>query len=316
MQVIRSLDNPPARLRGCVLTIGNFDGLHLGHQAMLRLTRQTARDSDRQAVLMSFEPLPHEYFARRGQAETPRPRLLNAGEKLLTLGQFDASLRPDALLLPRFAPRLAAMPAAEFIERILVERLGISALVVGDDFRFGAGRGGDAALLREYGAQHGFAVQALDSHHVGGQRVSSTLIRQALAAGDLARAEAMLGRPYSLCGRVTHGDKRGRSIGFPTANIPLRRRQSPLRGVYSVTMHVGDEARAGIANIGRRPTVDGEREQLEVHLFDYSGDLYGRRVCIAFRKKIRDEKKFASLDELKQQIERDCQQAIADHQQP
>jgi len=311
MHVIRGLHNLTPPHRGGVLTIGNFDGLHLGHQAMLALMAETAREKATHSCLMNFHPLPHEYFAARSaQTGRLRPRLLNQQEKIRTLLTLPVSIIPDNLLILSFNAALAAMTAEDFIQQILIDKLAICALVIGDDFRFGCDRKGDCTLLQQQGQHYGFEVKVLDSHYVDNRRVSSTLIRQALQNNQLEQAAKMLGRRYSIGGHVSHGDKRGRTIGFPTANIHLRRPQTPLHGVYSVTMHTekyGDIK--GIANLGSRPTVNGTRDQLEVHLFNFNKNLYGLYACVTFMHKIRDEKTFGSFDELKQQIQLDCQQA-------
>ena len=202
------------------------------------------------------------------------------------------------------------MPARDFIEKILVDGLDVRYLVVGDDFRFGHKRQGDFAMLVEAGKEHNFPVVNMQTYDLDGERVSSTRIRSALAEGDLALAEQLLGRPYSMTGRIAHGDKRGRTIGFPTANLHLHRRRSPILGVYAVEM-LGIEGGpvAGIANVGTRPTVDGSKTLLEVHLFDYEGDLYGCYVQVNFLQKIRDEMKFDSFPQLQQQIQQDVTQA-------
>jgi riboflavin kinase/FMN adenylyltransferase len=203
------------------------------------------------------------------------------------------------------------MSAAEFITSILVDTLKIKSVIIGDDFRFGCDRQGDFALLQRFGEKHQFSVINIESHCIDNQRVSSSLIREALINNRLADAEKMLGRAYSICGHVHHGEKRGRSIGFPTANIHLKRSETPLHGVYSVTMHsqkYGDVA--GIANLGSRPTVNGKHIQLEVHLFDFNKSIYGEQICVSFQHKIRDEKKFESFDDLKQQIQIDCNKAL------
>ncbi len=311
MRVIRGLHNIKPEHRGNVLTIGNFDGLHLGHQAMLALMTEKARAMQTQSCLMSFHPLPQEYFAGLSKTtDTVPPRLLNQQEKIRTLFSFPPRIKPDNLLLIAFNKILASMTAEQFIAQILVDKLNIRALIIGDDFRFGCDRKGNSALLHQSGRLFGFDVNALDSHCIDNTRVSSTLIRDALQANQLVLANEMLGRPYTICGHVSHGDKRGRTIGFPTANIHLRRHETPLHGVYSVTMHTeqyGDIT--GIANLGKRPTVKGTRVQLEVHLFDFDNDLYGQYVCVSFVNKIRDEKKMDSLDALKRQIQIDCKQA-------
>jgi riboflavin kinase / FMN adenylyltransferase len=306
MNIIRGLHNCQQKHRGGILTIGNFDGLHLGHQKIFQQLRDEAKKQGSHCGLMTFEPLPREFFSRHDNT----PRLMNRSEKMRTLSQLSADIRPDFLLFLKFDHKLAAMTATQFIEQILVDKLAIKGVIIGDDFRFGCDRQGDFELLQSAGAKHGFSVASIASHCIDHLRVSSSLIREALISDQLQTADRMLGRPYTICGRVSHGDKRGRSIGFPTANIQLRRTETPLHGVYSVTMHsdnYGDIA--GIANVGRRPTVDGERTQLEVHLFDFDESIYGEPVCVSFQHKIRDEKKFESFEALKQQIQIDCVRA-------
>jgi riboflavin kinase/FMN adenylyltransferase len=212
----------------------------------------------------------------------------------------------------RFDKRLAAMSAGDFIRHVLIEGLGVRYLVVGDDFRFGRGREGDFAFLARVGAERGFQVVNMHTFNVGGERVSSTRVRDALAAGDLATAEALIGRPYRMCGRVAHGDRRGRTIGFPTANIHLHRVASPVDGVFAVEMFgIEGEPLPGIANVGTRPTVDGTRSLLEVYLFDFDRDIYGRYVHVNFLYRIRPEQRFDSFDDLKGQIRHDVGQARA-----
>jgi riboflavin kinase/FMN adenylyltransferase len=234
---------------------------------------------------------------------------MNRGEKIRGLCSMPGTKYPDYALFMKFDDALASMSAERFIEDILVKALAVKAVIIGDDFRFGCDRQGDFELLLKYGRQHAFTVRSIDSHCLDEQRISSSLIRNALAEDRLADADRMLGREYTICGRINHGDKRGRTIGFPTANIHLRRTETPLHGVYSVTMHSRHGDIAGVANIGRRPTVDGERVQLEVHLFDFDKTIYGEQVCVSFQHKIRDEKKFDSFDDLKQQIKIDCDRA-------
>ncbi len=303
MQIIRGLHNCQKQHQNGVLTIGNFDGLHLGHQKMLEQLYAEATRLNTHRCLMTFEPLPREYFAKDN---TVASRLMNRSEKIRILNSFESSLRPEYLLFLNFNQALANMSATQFIETILIDLLRIKLVVVGDDFRFGCDRKGDFALLQKYGEKQHFSVINIESHCLENQRVSSSLIRDALSNNQLNSADRMLGRAYTICGHINHGDKRGRTIGFPTANIHLRRSETPLHGVYSVTMHskkYGDIA--GIANIGRRPTVDGKHVQLEVHLFDFDKSIYGDRVCVSFQHKIRDEKKFDSFDDLKQQIQVD-----------
>lgn len=302
MELIRGVHNLYPRHRGCVATIGNFDGVHLGHQAVLKQTYEKAREMGLPATVITFEPQPQEFF-RPDQAP---PRLTRLREKLLALGPHAV----DRMLCLNFNEHLANLSAEEFIRNILIDGLGVRYLVVGDDFRFGKGRQGDFHMLVRAGQQHGFEVANTHSFTLDTERVSSTLIREALGRGDLVRVQQLLGRPYSLCGRVAHGDKRGRTIGFPTANIYLHRKNTPILGVYAVQMNdVEDYPVYGVANIGTRPTVCGTRTLLEVHLFDFNKDIYGAHVEVVFVKKIRDEKRFESFDALKQQIHLDAQQA-------
>ena len=306
MQFVRGLHNLKTEHQNCAVTIGNFDGVHHGHQALLRLLAEQAHEKKVPSCLMSFDPLPHEYFAQN----KPAPRLTSARERYTAIAELDQSLRPDMLLILRFDDSLAQLTAEEFVTRVLVGALAVQAVVIGDDFRFGKNRAGDFDYLKKAGDKYGFEVLSLSTHSVDNMRVSSTAIRQALLDDRLSDAERMLGRPYRICGRVAHGDKRGRTIGFPTANIRLNRPAIPLSGVYSVTLcspELGEVP--GIANIGKRPTVDGARDQLEVHLFDFEKNIYGMNICVSFHHKIRDEKKFDSFELLKQQIELDCVQA-------
>lgn len=302
MELIRGVHNLRDRHRGCVATIGNFDGIHLGHQAVLGQVAEKAAVLRLPTVVITFEPQPQEYF-RHGAVP---PRLTRLREKYQALLRFSV----DRLLCLRFDQRLAEMPAADFIDRVLINGLGVRYLVVGDDFRFGRERAGDFALLQQAGRDHDFEVVNMHTYLVGGHRVSSTRVREALSRGEMEMAEQLLGRPYRMSGRVAHGDKRGRTIGFPTANIYLHREVTPVMGVYAVELFgLEGEPVRGVANVGSRPTVDGTRSLLEVHLFDFSGDIYGRHVHVDFLCKIRDEQRFASFDELKQQILRDSKQA-------
>jgi len=257
------------------------------------------------ATVITFEPQAMEYFA----PDAAPPRLTRLREKLAALS--DCGI--EQVMLLEFGPRLARMDAREFVRDLLVNGLEARHLLVGDDFRFGRGREGDYRLLETMGEEHGFAVEDLHTITHGEERVSSTRIREALARGDLELARHLLGRPYRICGRIGHGDKRGRTIGFPTANINLHRRVSPLRGVFAVMVEgVAERPLSGVANIGTRPTLAGEpRYLLEVHLFDFAGDLYGRHAEVEFRLRLRDEKKFGSFEELKTQIERDAAAARA-----
>ena len=272
------------------------------------------------SCLMTFEPLPREYFSRDDASSS---RLMSRIEKIRTLGDFEDSLRPDYLLFLKFDRSLAAMSAVEFIEQVLIETLKIRAVIVGDDFRFGCDRKGDFDLLSDYGDKYGFSVSSIESHCIDDHRVSSSLIRDALINDQLERTDRMLGRRYTICGHVNHGDKRGRTIGFPTLNLVLRRRSSPLRGVYAVRVAgLGESLLPGVANIGIRPTVEGDdRFMLEVHLFDFDREVYGQLVEVDFVTRIRDEMKFDSFDALRRQILEDADKArrllgVKQEQQP
>ncbi len=305
MRVIRGLHNLRSEHGGSVATIGNFDGVHLGHQAVFHALQAEGRRLGVPATVITFEPQPLEFFAP-GRAPS---RLTRLREKLDAMR--DAGV--ERVLILEFGRRLAEMSAAAFIDTLLVERLAIAHLYVGDDFRFGKARQGDVGLLRAAGERHGFTVDSMETLAIDGDRVSSTRIRDALSRGDLADAARCLGRPYRICGRVAHGDKRGRTIGFPTLNIDLHRRVSPLRGVFAVRVAgVDDSVLPGVANIGTRPTVAGDtRYLLEVHLFDFDREIYGAHLRVEFVSRIRDEKKFESFEALRAQIQRDAGAARA-----
>lgn len=295
MQLIRGIHNIQARHHGCVLTIGNFDGVHRGHQAVLEQLQQEGQRLGLPVMVMIFEPQPLEMFAT-DQAPARLTRLRDKAKYLAQAGV-------DYLLCVKFDPRFAANTAQAFIAELLVEKLGVKLLIVGDDFRFGAGRQGDFTLLQQAGKEYGFEVVSTSTFREGGQRISSTAIRHALDDGALPLAENLLGHPYSISGRVVHGDELGRTIGFPTANLPLKRLVAPVKGVYAVEVYgLGPDPLPGVANIGTRPTLDGVCQQLEVHLLDVTMDLYGRHIDVVLRMKMRNEQRFASLDALKQQI--------------
>jgi riboflavin kinase/FMN adenylyltransferase len=301
-ELVRGLHNLRAHQRPCAATIGSFDGVHRGHQAVISSLQAAAAQRSLPAMLVTFEPQPREYFH---PAESP-PRLTRLREKLQALSRYDV----ERVLCLRFNAQLASLSADEFVQQILVDGLGIRYLLIGDDFRFGKNRTGDFSLLQQAGRQHDFEVAAIDTFDLGDGRVSSTRVRDSLAAGDLEWTAELLGRPFTLCGRVAHGDKRGRTIGFPTANIRLHRHRSPLSGVFAVRMSwPGARAYAGVANVGKRPTVNGTWLQLEVHLFDFDRDIYGQHVEVEFLHKLRDEQRFDSFDALREQIERDARQA-------
>lgn len=304
MELVRGEYNLRPRHRGCVATIGNFDGVHLGHQTVLGQLSEKAAEMNVASMVISFEPYPMEFFA----AEKAPARLTRLREKVRALTRYAV----DRMLCLRFDAAFAAMPAQQFIDDVLVAKLDVRYLVVGDDFRFGHDRLGDFAMLREAGEKHGFKVVNLHTFMIDNDRVSSTRVREALAKGDMASAEQLLGRPYRMCGRVAHGDKRGRTIGFPTANIHLHRNNTPVKGVFAVEMFgIDGEPVAGVANVGTRPTVDGTRSLLEVHLFDFEQDIYGQYVHVEFVHKLRDECRFDSFDELRKQIDIDAEQARA-----
>jgi riboflavin kinase / FMN adenylyltransferase len=302
MRIIRGLHHLEALHSGCVLTIGNFDGLHLGHLAVIEKLSARGMNLGLPVVVMIFEPQPLEYFLK----DNAPPRLTRLREKVI---QF-AKLPIDVLLIAHFNERFANLDAGHFVDDILINKLNVKHLVVGDDFHFGKARCGNFAMLKDKGKLHGFSVEDTGSYLSQGLRVSSTLIRDALGAGDLTQAEQLLGRPYSVCGRVAHGGKRGRTIGFPTANIKMFRKISPIRGVFAVTVTgINDLELTGIANVGTRPTIDGSNDViLETHLFDFDGDIYGRYIEVHFKHKIRDELRFQSLEQLQDQIKRDVAQ--------
>lgn len=295
MQLIRGIHNIQARHHSCVLTIGNFDGVHRGHQAVLEQLQQEGQRLGLPVMVMIFEPQPLEMFAT-DQAPARLTRLRDKAKYLAQAGV-------DYLLCVKFDPRFAANTAQAFIAELLVEKLGVKLLIVGDDFRFGAGRQGNFTLLQQAGKEYGFEVVSTSTLREGGQRISSTAIRHALNDSALLLAENLLGHPYSISGRVVHGDELGRTIGFPTANLPLKRLVAPVKGVYAVEVYgLGPDPLPGVANIGTRPTLDGVCQQLEVHLLDVTMDLYGRHIDVVPRMKMRNEQRFASLDTLKQQI--------------
>lgn len=304
MELIRGIHNIRARHRGCVLTIGNFDGVHRGHQALLANLKQQGKRLGLPVTVMIFEPQPLEFFA----PDKAPARLTRLRDKCKYLAEAGV----DYLLCVRFNQDFASIEAQDFVTRLLVDKLGVKYVAVGDDFRFGAGRKGDYDLLRRDGEALGFAVTNTDSFCDCGTRISSTAIRRALREDDLKTTETLLGRPYSITGRVVHGDELGRTIGFPTANLPMKRLVAPVKGVYAVEVHgLGPVPLPGVANIGTRPTVAGVRQQLEVHVLDVTMDLYGHHIEVVLRAKLRSEQRFASLDELKQQIAKDVLAARA-----
>lgn len=307
MELIRGLHNLEARARNglmqpCVLSIGNFDGVHLGHQMILRQVRRRAAALGLPARVMVFEPQPLEFFEGMGAPA----RLTPFHQKIRLI----LSHSIDSVICLHFNEELRGMPAQTFIERVLVQNLNVRFLIVGDDFRFGCKQQGDFEMLREAGTHYGFEVSNSETLSWEGQRVSSTRVRRALENSDFALAEKLLERPYTISGRVMHGDRLGTSIGVPTANLSLKGKRPPLSGVFAVEVagldgHVGRQLVQGVANVGVRPTVEGAEPLLETHLFHFDDDIYGERIRVLFRHKIREEQKFSSVENLKQQIVQD-----------
>jgi len=290
---------PERATTSTVLTIGNFDGVHRGHRALLAELTAKARELALPATVLTFEPHPRELFA----PDQAPARLASLRDKFELLAECGV----DRVHVCRFNRDLASLTAEQFVERILVRGLAVRHLIVGDDFRFGKARGGDFALLRTMGQAHGFAVEAMHTVDFGGLRVSSSAVREALAVGNIEHAEELLGRAFVIAGRVMDGRKLGRTIGFPTANIQVRRKRLPLSGVFAVAVSgLGPRPLPGAANIGVRPTVaEGLKPVLEVHLLDFDRDIYGMHVDVNFLHKLRNEAKFDSLDALKAQIATD-----------
>jgi riboflavin kinase/FMN adenylyltransferase len=293
-----------ARAR-CALTIGNFDGVHRGHRALVERVRAKARELHLTSCVLTFEPHPREFFAR----DAAPARLTRLRDKLALLDEIGVG----RVHVARFDRRFAALSAQSFVDDVLVQGLAVRWLLVGRDFRFGAQRAGDYAALEASGARHGFEVETMPDVLFHGVRVSSSAVRAALAAGDLAGAERLLGHPYTISGRVAHGAKLGRSLGFPTANIPLRR-PPPLSGIFAVEV---DGLGRGVASLGLRPTVNPvPLPLLEVHLFDWDGELYGAHLRVRFVKKLREERKYDGLEALKRAIAgdaRDAREYFANH---
>ncbi len=303
MRLVRGLANLAEGAVPCALTIGNFDGLHLGHQEILRSLVVAAEKRGLLASLMIFEPQPLEFFLGEGAPA----RLYRFADKLRVLGEVPL----DQVIAMSFNHHLAEMSAGDFIRYILVGRLNMKYLLVGDDFRFGKDRAGDFEALKVAADRYDFELQRMDNVLASRRRVSSTAVRELLYRGDIEAANRLLGRPYTMCGRVIHDRKLGRDIGWPTINIPVRRRHSPLSGVYAARVSgvEDDVILNGVASIGTRPTVNGVDWMLEVFLFDWSGDCYGRRVNVEFIKHLRKEEKFESLQAMTLQIERDAKAA-------
>jgi riboflavin kinase/FMN adenylyltransferase len=304
MDLVRGLHNLAPRHRGCVATIGNYDGVHLGHQHIIAALRERASALGVPAVVVTFEPTPREHF----EGAAAPSRLTRLREKLEAL----ESCGVDRAVVLRFDDRMRGMGADEFVGRLLVEGLGVRHVVVGHDFHFARRREGTIETLRAAGAVHGFSVEEVGQFLVDGERVSSSLVREALNRGDLDRATRLLGRSYRMAGRVRLGKRLGRQLGYPTANLALHRKVVPLWGIFAVRASgAGLVDHPAVASLGTRPTVDGTDPLLEVHLFDWDGDLYGRYLNVDFVARLRDEQKFASLDALVEQMHRDAAAARA-----
>ncbi|MCC8363627.1 bifunctional riboflavin kinase/FAD synthetase [Lysobacter sp. A6] len=298
-RLFRDVEGGPLCPQGSVVCIGAFDGLHLGHRALVRRAVERARALGVPAVVLTFEPLPREFFA----PQDPPPRLTLARAKFEQL----RALGVDVVGLLRFDAKLASMTAERFVREVLIDRLQARETWIGPDFRFGKGRAGDLALLRSFDT---FESHAIHPIVVDGERVSSTRIREALTSGDFDAAERWLGRRYAIGGRVVRGKQLGRTLGFPTANLRYGRRRPPLQGIFATRVHgLGDAPVDSVSSFGTRPTVAGVEPLLEAHLFDFDGDLYGRRIEVEFIAKLRDELAFADLPALVAQMHRDADQA-------
>lgn len=297
MEFIRGLHNIKPQHFGCVLTIGNFDGVHRGHQRVIDGLNAAAKATGLPATVMVFEPQPKEFFS----PATAPARLSLLRDKYQALAQLGV----QRLLCVRFDASFANMSAEQFVNEYLVAKLGVKALIVGDDFRFGKGRTGDFAFLQQQSVSVGFTVTNTESFRELDCRVSSTAIREALADSRFADAELMIGQPWLISGKVVHGEKNGRLLGFPTANILLKRTQTPLKGVFVVRVKWQVQTFWGVANVGKRPTLQGQRMQVEAHLFACDANLYGQQLTVQCVHKIREEQKFASLEALQAQIAHD-----------
>ena len=302
MELVRGLYNISPRHRGCVLTVGNYDGVHLGHQQMIGALKARASQLRSAATVLVFEPSSKEFI----DPDAAPPRLTRWREKFLAL----AALGVDRLVTLRFDDCMRAMTAQAFVDELIVERLGARHIVVGDDFRYGSNAGGTIDTLRAAGQAHGFGVEQIPPFILDGVRVSSTAVRERLEFADFPGAARLLGRPYRMLGRVVHGRHLGQTLGFPTANLRLMRRKSPVWGILAVWSHgIDSRPLPGVASLGTRPTVNGIEPLLEVHVFDFSGELYGRLIEVEFVAKLRDEIKFDSLDAMVVQMKIDAAQA-------
>jgi riboflavin kinase / FMN adenylyltransferase len=305
MEYIRGLQGLNAGHRGAAITVGSFDGIHLGHGALIARACALANQAGRRAMMLTFEPLPREYLA----AQDPPARLTDFRERWRVLERSDLAY----LCVLRFDEKLRSLTGEQFVS-LLTDRFAASAVIVGQDFRFGRGGAGSVALLRAAADAGKFALELVPSVCVDDVRVSSSGVRAALAAGNFPAARDLLGRAYEMRGRVVYGQQLGRRLGYPTANIRMRRRKLPLTGIFAVRVRGVDAdhphaARAGVASLGFRPTIGGTEPLLEAHVFDFDGSLYGRELDVEFVAKIRDEEKFASLDALVRQMHQDAAEA-------
>jgi len=302
MEFIRGLHNIRARHRDCVATIGNFDGVHLGHQAVIRQLHQVAAVCGLPAAVVIFEPQPQEFLA----PDRAPARLMRLRDKIEWLARHDV----DRVLCLRFDCGLAEWSAQQFVERVLLAGLAVKHLIIGDDFRFGKNREGGYDTLVAFARNSGYQVDHTTTCEIDGRRISSTRVREALSRGDMTLAARLLGRPFAISGRVVHGDKRGRELGYPTINLDLHRLRSPVAGIFVSRVHgPGMEARPAVTSVGNRPMFDGTRMLVETHLLDYTGDAYGAHIRVEFLQKLRGEEVFRNNSELQQQIERDIAQA-------
>ena len=295
MELIRGLHNLQGQ-SSCVVTIGNFDGVHKGHQEIIKKLVSTAKKQGLPSLVISFSVTPESFFGR------PKARLSSFRDKHL----FLKSMGIDKHLLIRFNKAFSEISALSFINDVLVKKINVKHCFIGDDFRFGKGRVGDFNLLEKVSLRHEFSVEKVEGVSIDNERVSSSAIRGFLSTGSFEMAEIFLGRPFSISGSVAHGDKQGRTIGFPTANISIRRQLSPVLGVFCVIIHKDNKSYNGVCNVGKRPTKGGTKVLLEVYIFDFNEEIYGAYVEVIFKQKIRNEIKFNSFEELKNQIKKDA----------
>jgi riboflavin kinase/FMN adenylyltransferase len=296
-------DQPmPEELRGAIVALGNFDGFHLGHQAVVGRAVQRGAHERRPVIVATFDPHPVRHF----KPDTPPFRLTTLDQRERMFAHAGA----DAMLVFRFGQTLASTTAEDFVSQLLAKQLGVAGVVTGEDFTFGKGRGGNVQVLRELGAKHGIEAEAVEPVLLDGMRISSGRVREALQAGDPGTATHLLSRPFAIEGEVIHGDKRGRELGWPTANLELGNYLRPAYGIYAVRVHLDDDSEyAGVASLGVRPTFDPPKELLEAVLFDFDGDLYGQRIEVALHHYLRPEMKFDSVDALKAQMDADAVRA-------